>query len=52
MATVLTNDENYSAIADAIRAKGGSGVYKPEEMAEAIENLPSGDVPSGEGVKW
>lgn len=42
MATVLTNDANYTAIADAIRAKGGKGTFTPAQMATAIANLPSG----------
>ena len=42
MATVLTNDANYTAIADAIRAKGGEGTFTPPQMATAIANLPSG----------
>ena len=42
MATVLTNDANYTAIADAIRAKGGEGTFTPAQMATAIANLPSG----------
>lgn len=42
MATVLTNDANYTAIANAIRAKGGEGTFTPAQMATAITNLPSG----------
>ena len=42
MATVLTNDANYTAIADAIRAKGGEGTFTPPQMATAIANLPGG----------
>ena len=42
MATVLTNDANYTAIADAIRSKGGEGTFTPAQMAAAIANLPSG----------
>ena len=42
MATVLTNDANYTAIADAIRAKGSEGTFTPPQMATAIANLPSG----------
>ena len=42
MATVLTNDANYTAIADAIRTKGGEGTFTPPQMATAIANLPSG----------
>ena len=42
MATVLTDDANYIAIANAIRAKGGEGTFTPAQMATAIANLPSG----------
>lgn len=42
MATVLTNDANYTAIANAIRAKGGEGTFTPPQMATAIANLPGG----------
>ena len=42
MATVLTNDANYTAIANAIRAKGGEGTFTPAQMATAIANLPGG----------
>ena len=42
MATVLTNDANYIAIADAIRAKGGEGTFTPAQMATAIANLSGG----------
>lgn len=42
MATVLTNDANYTAIANTIRAKGGEGTFTPAQMAAAIANLPSG----------
>ena len=42
MATVLTNDANYTAIADAIRAKGGEGTFTPAQMATAIANLSGG----------
>ena len=42
MATVLTNDANYTAIADAIRAKGSEGTFTPAQMATAIANLPGG----------
>ena len=39
--TVLTNNQNYSDIANAIRSKNGSSnVYKPDQMATAISALP------------
>ena len=43
MATVITDDTNYTNIANAIRGKNGEATqYKPSEMAAAITNLPSG----------
>lgn len=46
MATIITNDENYTEIADAIREKtGGTDVYTPAQMAAAILDIPaSGDI--------
>ena len=51
MATVLTNDANYTAIANAIRAKGGEGTFTPAQMATAIANLPSGGG-AAPSAKW
>jgi hypothetical protein len=46
MSIIMTNSQNYTNIADAIRAKNGqSALYKPSEMAQAILNLPSGEIP-------
>ena len=46
--TKLTDDSYYQNIADAIRAKNGSTTkYKPRDMAEAINSLNIGIVPSG-----
>lgn len=43
MTLALTDTQNYSDIADAIRAKAGTeDTYTPAEMAQAIEDLPSG----------
>lgn len=43
MANKITNTKYYADIADAIRAKNGSSdTYYPADMAQAIENLPSG----------
>lgn len=43
MAIVTTDNQYYSAIADAIRAKNGTETtYKPSEMAAAISALPTG----------
>lgn len=42
MSIVYTDDKNYSDIADAIRSKGVSGTFKPDEMAQAVLNIPSG----------
>ena len=40
--TIITDDTNYKAIADAIRAKNGTETkYKPYEMAGAIEAIES-----------
>ena len=39
----LTNSKNYKDIADAIRAKGVSGDFKPSEMAAAIRSIGGGD---------
>ena len=41
---VLIDDNSLSAIANSIRARNGTqNTYKPSEMANAIDNLPSGD---------
>lgn len=43
MAIVTTDNQHYSAIADAIRAKNGlTTTYLPSEMAAAITALPTG----------
>ena len=43
MAYKITNDENYSDIADAIRGKLGTDeTFLPSEMADAIESIPAG----------
>jgi len=39
MAKVLTDSIHYTSIADAIRAKGISGSFMPEQMASAIERI-------------
>lgn len=42
---ILTNNSNYEDIADAIRTKNGSNTtYKPDEMAQAILNIPTATV--------
>ena len=42
MAIVLTNDENYKAIANAIRGQTGEiDKLLPEQMAEEIDNIPN-----------
>lgn len=49
MTMVLTNSQNYTDIADAIRLKAGtSDTFKPAEMAGAIAAIPSG----GGTAKW
>ena len=42
MAIVTTDNQHYSDIADAIRAKGASGSFKPSEIAAAIAALNAG----------
>ena len=43
MANKITNTQHYQDIADAIRAKNGlATTYTPAQMAQAIEDLPSG----------
>lgn len=43
MSKVLTDDSNYAAIAEAIRAKGGaSSTLKPGQMAAAVAAIPTG----------
>lgn len=37
MAYVIINEKHLTAIADALRAKGTTELYKPREMAEAIK---------------
>lgn len=44
MSIVITNDQNYTDIADAIRSKGVSGVFKPAEMSNAITCIASGGI--------
>lgn len=45
MAIVITNDQHYAGIADAIREKNGEGAtYKPSEMAAAILEIMGGNV--------
>lgn len=40
----LTDSANYQAIADAIRSKNGNTeTYSPDEMAEAINNIPTNE---------
>lgn len=42
MAIVTTDSKNYSDIAEAIRNKGVSGSFKPNQMAAAIEQIEGG----------
>ena len=39
MSIVTTDSSNFAGIADAIRAKGVQGTFKPREMAAAIEGI-------------
>lgn len=43
MANKLYEETSVQAIADAIRAKGGTGTMTIAQMADKITNLPSGD---------
>lgn len=49
MANVLVLESSLQGIADAIRAKNGTqNTYKPDQMAEAIEEISGGGItPSG-----
>ena len=49
MANVLVQEYSLQSIADAIRSKNGTqNTYKPSQMADAIESIPSGGItPSG-----
>lgn len=50
MSKVILNDTTLTAIAEAIRTKGGSQEqFLPSEMPAAIANLPSG---GGGGASW
>lgn len=42
MAIVTTDSQNYADIAEAIRNKGVNGSFKPNQMAQAIEDIESG----------
>lgn len=50
MSKIVTDSQNYSDIADAIRAKGVSGTFKPNEMADAIESISSGGAEITDGI--
>ena len=49
MSKVLVEESNLSSIAGAIRSKvGGSTLYKPSEMAAAINTIDTGGItPTG-----
>lgn len=48
MSKVLVNDTDLGGIANAIRRKnGGSTLYKPSEMAAAVDAIPTGITPTG-----
>ena len=48
MGIVLTDSNNYTNIANAIREKGVNGTFKPSQMAQAIASIPMG----GGNVFW
>ena len=50
MAIVTTNDQHYSDIADAIRAKGVSGSFSPAQMPAAIESIEGGGATITDGI--
>ena len=52
MAIMKTDSSNYSAIADAIRAKGVEGSWKPAEMASAIADIKGGSEVSLVPTEW
>lgn len=52
MAKVLTDSNNYVAIADALRAKGLEGSWKPAEMPEAIATIHTGGEISRVETTW
>ena len=48
MSKVLVTESYLSQIANAIRSKlGGSTQYRPGDMANAIESIPTGITPTG-----
>lgn len=48
MANVLVEESSLQDIADAIRTKNGTqNTYKPGQMADAIEAIPTGSTPTG-----
>lgn len=51
MALGITDNQNYTDIAKAIRGKtGGAVTYKPGEMAAAITALPTTEYPTYTGA--
>jgi hypothetical protein len=49
----LIEDTTLTAIGDAVRAKGNTeDKILVSDLATAITNLPTGDIPSGEEVKF
>lgn len=50
MSIVTTDSSNYAGIADAIRAKGVQGTFKPREMAAAIEGIAAGAAEIADGM--
>lgn len=42
MAVKIIDDTALTAIANSIRAKGVTGTFTPEQMATAIDNIPTG----------
>ena len=50
MSIVTTDSSNYAGIADAIRAKGVQGTFKPREMAGAIDRIAAGAAEISDGM--
>lgn len=47
---VVTDNKNYTDIAEAIREKGVEGSFKPAEMAVAVRSIPSGGTEITDGI--
>lgn len=50
MAVIKTDSRHYNDIADAIRAKGISGYFKPSQMSDAIADISTDGVSISDGI--